>query len=83
VAVIGIHKNQAVLPGFWKVLIKTCSNIQLIGWQGDDIVVYRVMGDEFPEGDYMCTLFVTAQDGLEPFVYKIETTEKLWLPSVI
>jgi hypothetical protein len=82
VAVIGVHKTQAVLPGFWKVLLKTCSNIQLIGWQGEDIVVYRVKSDELPESDYMCTLFVTGQEGIEPFVYKIESTETLWQQSV-
>lgn len=77
-ATIGIHKSQIVHPQMWIVLAKLCNRIELLGWQGDEIVVYRITGDELPDDDKMIQIVVECLPGIEPYCSKIEVSDHIW-----
>jgi hypothetical protein len=65
----------------WIVLSKICSQIELLGWQDNDVVVYRINGDELPKEDVMVALHISIIPGVGPFVNNIEKSEHTWQPS--
>lgn len=79
-ATIGIHKTQIVHPQMWIILAKLCNRIELLGWQDNEVVIYRITGDELPEDDKMIVLHVDAIPGIEPYCSKIEVSEHIWQP---
>jgi len=67
-AVVGVHRMHLAWPTMWILLAGICDTIQLIGWQDDDIVMYRLLGKELPKEDNMITLHISYFPGIEPFV---------------
>lgn len=79
-AVIGIHKEHIVHPQMWLMLAKICDKIEFLGWQGGEVAVYRIIGDELPKEDVMITLDISFFDGISPFVNSITKSEHIWPP---
>jgi len=79
-AVIGIHKTHIVHPQMWLLLAKIADKIELLGWQDNEIAVYRINGDELPQEDVMISLDISFFDGITPFVNKVNNHSHIWQP---
>lgn len=80
-AVIGIHRDHAVIPEIMLAIMRYTSFIQFIGWQDNDVAIYRIHADHLPQEDKMCTLNVMFLNGILPFVIGAEISEQIWQPS--